>query len=130
MSDDDKLRKQIEELIIKWVPLMYISDWEIEIFFDERVDTATSKVDTAYRHIEIGFNLNKMLICDDVEEMVVHELAHTYTARVWALHDQYINGDKSMQWAVNELYEEATTLIGWALVKTHRESLEKKKSKK
>jgi len=98
---------------------MHLNDWEIHLYFDEREDAANNVTMPRYRCIECNYNIPKLIAKgEDIEEHVVHELAHAYTWRLWELGDLYANGDKYMTWMIKDLYEEATTLIAWSLLKT------------
>jgi predicted SprT family Zn-dependent metalloprotease len=88
---------------------------------------ATSTAEPRYRQLTITFN--PRLIADnkpDLEELVVHELAHALTWRLWQFADEILdnyttNSDfEPWRWMLEEIHEEAVTSVGWALVKADR----------
>lgn len=88
---------------------------------------ATSAAEPRYHQLTVTFN--PKLIEDqkpDLEELVVHELCHALTWRLWTFADEildnYITNSnyKPWKWMLEEVHEEATTAIGWSLVKAKR----------
>jgi hypothetical protein len=125
----DDLQQQIVALAQWWIPRMSIPEFNIGIRFDEVDNAATAEGEPRYLQHTVNFNLPKIewRIAHegtfDLEEYVVHELAHAYTIRPWALAEKLLGG-KDMQhawiWVLEEIYEEATTRIANTLIELKR----------
>ena len=119
----------IADYVREWVPRLGLNEFEIAIHFSEGEDTANAITQPEYCQHACNFNIPRIdwkLEHDphfDLEEHVVHELAHSYTWKLWELSAKLLAG-KDMQHAWEHVlklyYEEATTRIGWALVETKR----------
>ncbi len=136
----DRLEKSVLKLVRKWCPRLNIAgDWTVKVSFDEQTDTANCTVDHSYKNMHIRFNPDKILqeLPEGpekdfyLEELVVHELCHIYTYRVWQLTERlvahYMPGQDHKLWAdlLIEMHEEATTSLGMAFTQLGR-SLEGK----
>ncbi len=125
----DQLQTQIRELANEWLALLAINDFEVRAAMTEGEDTCNASTQPGYLLHATNFNIPRILWRlehepeFDLEEHVVHELVHAYTARVWQLSEQLVAA-KDMQhawhWMFEQLFEEATQRMSTALVKTKR----------
>jgi hypothetical protein len=125
----DQLQAEIERLKDEWVPLLWINEFEVNVAFGEGEDTANATTDTAYVMHTVWFNLPRIAWkmehdgLFDLEEYVVHELIHAYTARLWTLSQQLVAG-KDLQhvwhWMFEQMYEEVTQRMSNALMAVKR----------
>jgi len=119
-------------MAIEGIIKAYVDDWaplvtgghKLVVRFDEQSATATAVSEPRYREHTVNFNIQRIQsrLNDptfDLEEHVVHELCHKLTWRVWEFAAQALKG-KDMQhlweWTLEEMHEEATTRIAWALL--------------
>jgi len=125
METDDlkSLQSAILTIADKWKDIMGLQDWNIDIKFDEPQFKATSEAEPRYKYLKLFFNPWRIAKePEDLEELVVHELSHAFTWRIWELTEKLFGGDMN-KWILDELHEEATTSISRALVMAHREGL-------
>lgn len=115
------LQSAILTIAEKWQPLLGLQDWSVIVKFDETQYKATSTAEPRYKELQLYFNPWRIAKePEDLEELVVHELSHAFTWRIWELTEKLFGGDMN-KWILDELHEEATTSIGRALVNAYRE---------
>lgn len=122
----DGVKAEILRLKELWIPILRLQNWDISVTFDEKEDLATA--DSLPRYLRLGLSFNVPRVMSeletrdyfDLEELVVHELCHALTWRMWDLVDQFTNSDKAWKFVTTEIHEEAVTNIGHALVRAHR----------
>ena len=91
--------------------------------FGKFEDMATSESEPAYKKMLLSFNLDRIEADPTVDlvELTAHEMAHAFTCRVWSLTEkvvaQYSAGHTHniWKWLMEQMYEEATTMMGNAL---------------
>lgn len=70
----------IERLVKKWVPLLGLTHWRIDVKFDERQVAASCAAMPTYENGTVSFNLPYIRkhyhVLEEVEDLVVHELVH------------------------------------------------------
>ncbi len=124
----DQVQTRIKELVEEWRPRLCINEFELSVQFGEGSDTANADTDTAYVCHTIWFNVPRIAWRIEhqkfnLEEHVVHELVHAYTARLWTLAQQLVAG-KDLQhvwsWVFEQMYEEVTQRMSNALIETKR----------
>jgi len=124
----DDLTRRAQAIIDEWRPRLGLSfpAWHVVLELDEDKDQATAETSQCYR--ELVIHLNPKLITDqtDLEELVVHELCHAYTARLWDYAERLVLRYKpadqvpEIQHFLKDIYEESTTQITYAILATHR----------
>ena len=122
-SGRTEIEEAIREYVSDWAPLV-TGGTKLMVKYDEQEATATAISEPRYKEHTINFNIQRIQsrLSDssfDLEEHVVHELCHVITWRAWQLAAELLKG-KDMQHAwtfvLEELHEEATTKITWALL--------------
>lgn len=80
MKRPPSLHRQIEILVVHWLPIVGLETWMINLRFDEKVLLGSCKADRRYEQANLGFNLDRirreLRTPEAVEELVVHELGH------------------------------------------------------
>lgn len=115
-------------MIEKWQPIVGLSEWEIKVLVSDIFSShGSSTAEPRYRQLTLTFNPKRIEEDDlDLEELVIHELVHALTWRLWEFAEQmltnYGRGSdyKPMKWMLEEIHEESVTAMGWALVKAGR----------
>jgi len=125
-----RIEVRIGEYVDYWVPLLGLSEWNIDVLVSNRFEDAGSNVtERRYEHMTIGFNPQRIIEQGhdrDLEELVVHELAHAFTWRLWDIANKMVaqfmpgNVHKLFDDYLEDYHEKAVTEIGKALVRTRR----------
>ncbi len=116
----------IASYIEEWISILRLDHWDITYTWDEKVNIANALAQPRYLRLSLSFNVPRILSeleerkSFNLEELVVHELCHALTWRLWEFLEQYTNGDKVSEFISEEIHEEAVTNIGWALVNARR----------
>ena len=124
--DADGVKEAIASFIEEWIPIMRLDHWDITYTWDETDDIATAHARPRYLRLGLAFNVPRIMSELDMrksfnlEELVVHELCHALTWRLWDLVDQFTNSDKAWKFFTTDVHEEAVTNMGWALVNARR----------
>lgn len=81
-----QIRARVHRLVAKWVPVLGLESWGLDVRFDEKEHMATCWPKPQYEEATIHFNIPCMRAelpntMAAYEELVLHELAHALLPR-------------------------------------------------
>jgi len=119
---DAALKKRILAFIADWRDIVGLTHWDVRVKWNELEYQATVVVELPqYEWVTIHCNLKKIREKQDslaeLEELVVHELSHTFT---WVL-ARGIEGVRLQDEAQEHFEEVATTQISRALIRARNQ---------
>jgi hypothetical protein len=120
---------RVQALVSEWAPRLNLGGWLISI---QQIDEhqATAEVEPRYHSIKLSVNPARIDEDTDLEELIVHELCHALTWRLWDCADRLVLRHKPPEdhgdhrWWLEECHEEAVTMIALAFVSLKRELLD------
>lgn len=117
----DVVKETIQELVADWRPKMGLANWSFYITFNREKPVASCEVLENYWSVQLNFYLKR--IEEDVEtnleleELVVHEMAHVLVWDLATFAEDYIDDDEDQLLKQHEKMEERlVTNIGRGLV--------------
>lgn len=101
----------LEAAVRKYQRLLGLTDWEIEISFEELEHRADCEARPEYREAFLRFDVSKIKP-KQIDDFAAHELAHCIVWPLASLAEQMAGDDPTKQEMVRFFEEELTTKLG------------------